>query len=560
MRIVRGLAVTSFIVAMISLAAGELRGLAGWLPTIQVVSEYVIIALIIVELVAEFAHEPFKPAYLRRNVLSLSLGVGFAAMIVLSRLTPLPDTYAITVVVVRSLAVFLNIFGRVRRLSRYVVSLAVHPARTILLSFLIAILVGMLFLMMPFSTVNGRGLTLVNALFTSTSAVCVTGLVVVDTATALTFPGQIVVVLLIQIGGLGIMLLSLFTVFSQDRRFSLQNRLLISYAMNQDDMSTLDESAKSVLRVAAAVEGAGALLLYAILSPRMGFGLRTLWYAIFHSVSAFCNAGFALFSDSLESFRGNVPANVVISLLIILGGISFAVIGDVTRRLNDRRAKLSVNSRVVLATTAILIVLATLLIYATEHGNAMKSYSLGEQYLAAFFQAVTLRTAGFNTIPFDSLRTVTYLIMIAFMFVGGASGSTAGGIKVNTVAVLFAHVRSTFRNRRQAAIFQHTIVQDQVMKAFLILLFGVVAVGLGTLLLSVSETQPLRFIAFEAVSAFGTVGLSAGITSSLSVFGRLVIITLMYLGRLGPLTVFAAASQREQPVRIEYPQGAVTIG
>jgi trk system potassium uptake protein TrkH len=218
------------------------------------------------------------------------------------------------------------------------------------------------------------------------------------------------------------------------------------------------------------------------------------------------------------------------------------------------------NTKVVLTVSGLLILGGTLVVYGLEHSYSMANYGLGEQYLSAFFQSVTLRTAGFNTIPFSGLRPVTYMAMAAFMFIGGASGSTAGGLKVNTLAVMIAYIKTILRDRESVTLYQNSISQSTVLRAFLILLFAVTVVGVGSFLLALFEDAPVEQIIFEAVSAFGTVGLSAGLTPALSPPGKSVIILLMFLGRIGPLTVLAAASLGRRKIRIEYPRGEIAIG
>ena len=550
----------ALIAAMFSLALYEIAPTGGWLQVAELLCGIAVLLLVVVEGVVEFVREPLRHGYIRRNRFSLGSALLFALLLAAAQRASVLTAYALALIIIRNLVLLFRTFTNIRRLSSFLVNLTLHPAQTILLSFLTVILVGSLLLMMPVCTVDGQGLGFLNALFTSTSAVCVTGLTVVDTGTTFTLVGQIVVLLLIQVGGLGIMLLSFFTLFALRQRLSLENKLLISYMLSEEDMGALVRSMRSIVVTTALVEGAGALLLFAAFVPRFGFTVRTAYYAIFHSVSAFCNAGFALFSNNLESFRGDAAVNFIIGALIVLGGIGFAVIANVSDRLRGKTTHLSLNTRIVLGATAILIVAGTLIIYGAEHARVMKSYPLGQQYLAAFFQSVTLRTAGFNTIPFGSFRTFTYLSMMVFMFIGAASGSTAGGIKVNTLTVLLAYVVAALRNRRKIMIMRHSIGTDQVLRAFLVLLFALTVLLAAFAVLSISEHLPFRSVAFEAVSAFGTVGLSAGITSQLSAVGRVTIITLMFLGRLGSLTVLAAASQRDTSFEVEYPQGTVSLG
>ncbi|MCK5197700.1 MAG: TrkH family potassium uptake protein, partial [Spirochaetales bacterium] len=448
----------------------------------------------------------------------------------------------------------------------------VHPAQTIFMSFLLVILGGTLLLMMPFTAAEGNGLPFLNALFTSTSAVCVTGLIVVDTAVYFSIWGQIIILVLIQIGGLGIMILSYFTVFVLRRAMSVEDKVLISYMLSDDDMSSISRTMKSIVGITFLIEGIGALILFAgfVKNTTMDAG-SYFFYSIFHSVSAFCNAGFALFSDSLEGFSSSLLLSGGIAILIITGGISFSVIANlrsvITVRLggkilenNRGQSRLTLNTKIVLSLSSVLLISGTLLFYALEHGGTLRNMSIGGQYLTAFFQSVTLRTAGFNTVSFGSLAPSMLVIMMIYMFIGAASGSTAGGIKVNTVAVLGSAVKSAWRNEKDVVLLKQAIPPELVLKAFMILLFGVVAVITGTFLLAVTENAPLEDIMFEAVSAFGTVGLSTGLTSGLSSFGRLVIIILMFIGRLGPLTVLAATSSGSKRLNVTYPRAEISIG
>jgi len=398
---------------------------------------------------------------------------------------------------------------------------------------------------------------------------------VVDTATAFSTVGHIVILLLIQIGGLGIMILSFFMAFILRRSLSIEDKFLIAYMTSEKDMRNLGRSITAILYITLSIEAVGAVLLLLGFAPALGFNLQTAFTAVFHAVSAFCNAGFSLFSDSLEGFSSNTLVNLVVCALIIAGGLSFVVIVDLRDRGAERLRRLfgkrgggsrvlarsfSLNTRVVLAGTAILLGLGTLLIYAFEHRHVLAGYDLKTQYLSAFFQSVTLRTAGFNTVPFGGLRNPTYLLMMVFMFIGAASGSTAGGVKINSIALFLGYVRSLLRDRQEVTLFSYSLAKDLVLRALLILLFGLLSVLAGMLILSLSEDAPFVKICFETVSAFGTVGLSAGITSELSNVGKCVIIVLMFVGRVGPLTLLAGAAQRARKVQVRYPVGDILIG
>jgi trk system potassium uptake protein TrkH len=436
----------------------------------------------------------------------------------------------------------------------------------------VAVIVGgTLLLMMTFSTADRTRLGFVDALFTATSAVCVTGLIVVDTATRFSIIGKAVILLLIQIGGLGIMVLSYFMLFLFRRRLSLERTLIASFMLEEEDMTTLYGALRNILRTTFIIEFVGFLLLLIPFSGIFELGLEAVSIALFHSVSAFCNAGFSLFSDNLSAFSADLIVNTVIASLIILGGLGFSVLlnlyqvaGDRLYRLfggrEKRRRHFTLNSRAVLTVSGTLVLSGILIIYACEHGNTLIVMNLGTQYLAAFFQSVTLRTAGFNTIDIGSLNRYTYLFMILFMFIGGASGSTAGGVKVNTVAVIGGYMKGIIRNRDEITLFDHAIEGDLINRAFFILCLYVAFTFLGTVLLSMTEEFESVHILFEVVSALGTVGLSAGITPGLSVTGKLVITALMFIGRVGPLTIFVALSQRKKRYPVIHPTGHIAIG
>lgn len=573
MRRLEGLSIAALALGVVSLFFEQSETSAAWITVFTGAMDYSVLALTLLEIFLELRRAPVKSNYVRRNLPSLLFVAAFVVLFVYNRTATVDQASRygyLTVLIVRNLFLLLKVFTRLRRLSEFVSSVVSHPAQTIVLSFILVIAVGTLVLMMPFTTVDGLGLGFVNALFTTTSAVCVTGLIVVDTATAFTVWGQVVIVILIQIGGLGIMILSFFAIFVFRQNVSVESKLLISYLLSESNMRTLAVALRRILFITIAVEAAGALLLFPVFlrtAPGPGFAVL---FSVFHAVSAFCNAGFALFSDSLEGFVSHPGVNLVVSALIIAGGLSFGVITNaaevasarVGRLLgrNRRQVRLAVSTRSVLLVTGALLVSGTLIIYALEHGKSMAGLPVGTQYLAAFFQSVTLRTAGFNTIPIAGLTIATYLMMVAFMFVGGASGSTAGGIKVNTVAVISGYLASLRRGRRQTLLFRHAVRESQVAAAFTVLLFGVLAVVVGTFLLSTTETFGLTETLFEVVSAFGTVGLSTGITGQLSVAGRFIVVVLMFIGRVGPLTLFSALSGRPERVRVAYPTADISVG
>ncbi len=547
-------------------------------PTL--VSGYIDIGIAILitgEITYQFVTTPYKSFVLRKYKYDLIFALFFILFFLINRFFIINNgsfkfiLIPPAIILIRNFFIWTGIFKRLNKISTFFEGISLHPAQTILLSFLSVILTGTILLMMPFTTSPGNGLPILDALFTSTSAVCVTGLIVVNTATAFTFWGKLILMFLIQAGGLSIMILSYFTIFALRKKVTLEEKVMLSYMLNEQDMSHIGKSIKTIIYTSFIIEGAGMLLLYIPFSKVSGSPDNALFLSLFHSISAFCNAGFSLFSDSLEQFKDNVFVNFVIAMLIILGGISFAVLSNLKdsgkwhlrkliKKENPGFVKLQVNSKVVLLFTAFLLLSGTLILYGIEHTHSLSEYSLGKQYLTAFFQSVTLRTAGFNTISIGNLTTTTLMIMTVFMFVGAAAGSTAGGIKINNVAVILAYVKSFLTGSGPVVLFKHSIPKEKVLKSMLILLFGVSSVVLGIILLTYTEHAALKDITFETVSAFGTVGLSTGLTSHLSGPGKIIISSLMFMGRLGPLTILAAASRQHHTTNIEFPVGNISIG
>ena len=457
------------------------------------------------------------------------------------------------VVLIDSVVTFEIIFESIKR----------RPALSIVVSFFVMIVIGSLLLMLPFATCKEGSLPLVDAFFTSTSAVCVTGLIVVDTSVMFTLVGKIIILILIQTGGLGIMMLAYFSMLFLGNTIGFQEKQRLLLVVGDSDMSSVGKSLRKIVSFTFFIEGIGAALLFVEFGRQTGWNFFSLFSAIFHSVSAFCNAGFSVYSNSLEGFSNSPSIIFTISFLIILGGLSFPVIFNIARVFNKRRGhitKLALNSRVVVFWSILLLVCGFVFFYALEHGNVLKGYSTGVQYLSSFFQSITLRTAGFNSVPFSALRMGTLVVMCFFMFVGGASGGTAGGIKVNTVAVIFAYFKSLVRGCNKINLYGFGIAKTDVLKAFAIFLYGIFAVFLGVTALALSHKAGLGDIIFEAVSAFGTVGLSTGLTSRLNGFGKLVIIFLMFNGRLGPLTILTSLLVRENSDGSEYPEGRILVG
>ncbi|MFH1488794.1 MAG: potassium transporter TrkG, partial [Pseudomonadota bacterium] len=417
-----------------------------------------------------------------------------------------------------------------RRISR---ALFLSPSRMSVVAFAALIAIGTALLMLPQAGVT-RPLGAVEALFTSTSAACVTGLVVLDTGSALTVFGQIVVLVLIQVGGLGIMTLSTLMILMAGRRPRLVDRVLVHDTFTQGGERSFSSILRDVMIFTAAIEGTGALLLFFRFLPHRGVG-ESLYFAVFHAVSSFCNAGFSLFSDSFISYRQDWVLNLVICFLIVSGGIGFLVLSELKRRLPFKGrtwSRLSLHSKLVLSTTAILLVLGSVLITGMEWHNTLAPLPVSGRFLAGVFQSVTARTAGFNTLPIGDMANETLFILILLMFIGASPGSCGGGIKTSTLASLVALGVSRFQGRERTRIFHRSITQESVGKAISVVMVGMVVIVLATLILLMTELGEIshrvsrgRFLdyLFEVVSAFGTVGLSTGVTAGLTATGKIVL-------------------------------------
>ena len=442
------------------------------------------------------------------------------------------------------------------------------PSQFLAFSFLGIILVGGVLLAMPFSAAPGRSISILDAFFTSVSAVCVTGIVVLDTPVDLSAFGQVVLMLLIQAGGLGYMTLSTVFAAALGRSVTLQERITLQEALNVQDMEGLVRFARTVLRLTLAFELAGAVILTLNWWPSLGLG-RALWYGLFHAVSAFNNAGFALWSDNLSSWKGDVVVNAVITGLIIAGGLGFFVWAEL---LGGRRHELkrSVHTRLVLAATAALLIGGTLAILVLEWFNpaTLAPLSLKDKLLTAWFQSVTARTAGFNTIDIGAMTVPSLFVIMALMFIGASPGGTGGGVKTSTFAITLAALWATVRGEDDTVVFKRRLAPELVAKAFFVSLIAFVAMNGVAWLLLLTEGRDLLKTLFETASAFGTVGLSMGEQGapvSLSAFftpiGKLLVMSMMFIGRLGPLTLAIAVARRGAAhAKIRYPEGKILVG
>ena len=441
-------------------------------------------------------------------------------------------------------------------------------SRTICTGFLALIIVGMLLLMLPFATASGDWNHPLVALFTSTSAVCVTGLIVVDTGTYFSSFGQGVVLTLIQLGGLGYMTATTLLLLLVGRRLCLKDRLAIQQAMETAELANVTKLLVSIISMTLIFELTGAFLLIPTFITDFGLG-RSLWLSVFHSISAFNNAGFSLFSDSLVQYAENPWPMAIISGLIILGGIGYQVIMEAFLWGRDRlqgrqkRTVFSLHFRIVTSTTLVLLLLGTVAFLLIEYDNpaTFAGKGFGVKVLLAGFQSVVMRTAGFNSIDIGAMETSALFVAIALMFIGASPGSTGGGIKTTTARILIMSTFAALRGRDEVDCYQRQIPTARVLKALAVVVASAISVIIITTCISVSDPN-LSFIGilFEAVSAFATVGLSTGITAELSTLGQLFIIAIMYIGRVGILLLISALLGDPSPTAIRFPEEDLLTG
>lgn len=437
-------------------------------------------------------------------------------------------------------------------------------SQIILLGFLLVIAVGTLLLMLPFATQDGEGAVLIDALFTATSCVCVTGLVVQNTATYWSGFGQVVLLSLIQIGGLGVVTIAVAIAMFSGRKIGLMQRSTMQEAIAAPKVSGIVKLTSFILKTVFIIELLGAMAMYPVFAETFGY-LRGIWYAIFHSVSAFCNAGFDIMGtiepySSLTYYASNEVINITIMLLIIIGGIGFLTWDDIkTNGIHLRKYRMQ--SKVIFTVTSALILLPAAFFFFVEFsGGEWADISLKERILYSFFQAVTPRTAGFNTVDLTALSEPGLVITIILMLIGGSPGSTAGGMKTTTVAVLVVMALSVFKREDDANIYNRRIATETLRQAAAILLMYTTLFIAGGLFISCIEGIPVLTAFFETASAIGTVGLSLGITPELGLLSRIVLIMLMILGRVGGLTlIFAAWSFGRNKVS-RLPQEKITVG
>lgn len=439
-----------------------------------------------------------------------------------------------------------------------------NPYMVFVLGFATVILIGATLLTLPVASQNGRSVGFINALFTATSAVCVTGLVVVNTATHWTVFGKVVIILLIQIGGLGVMTMTALISFFIGKRMSLKTRVFIMEERNVDELQGVVRLTKNILIYTFLVEFIGALLFSLVFIRDYGV-TKGIGFSLFHAISSFCNAGFDLIGNSMINYVDNPIITLAVCGLIVIGGIGYYVILDIYENKKNFHM-LTLHSKLVLLITSILLIGGTLMMFALEHNNpeTMGNLSMSGKIQAAIFQAVNPRTAGFNSIPIENIRMSTAAFTVFLMFIGGSPASTAGGIKTTTFGVLIISFYNMVKGKRDFEVFERRITPDTTIRAAAILLISLMLVVLVSFVLSITEEATgyeYLDILYETVSAFATVGLTRGITPELSNIGKFILSIVMFIGRVGPMTVaYAFLKQHKNIGNYTYPEGKVIIG
>jgi trk system potassium uptake protein TrkH len=503
------------------------------------------------------------------------VGVDMVLLVPVAVFVGQPSLWGLSVFLRQSL-VFGRLVAQTARYRRFVGTLQSNPAKVMVLSFAGIIALGGVLLTFPRATTDGAGAGVVDALFTSTSATCVTGLATLNTVAdqfadlarqSFSPFGQVVILMLAQIGGLGIMTISAATVVLAGGRLGLRRAGMMQSLLDEESTATLRAAVRQILVMTFTIETIGAVLLFLRFDgPDVDSG-TALWQAVFTSISAFCNAGFSIFGDSLSSYVGDTYLNAVVSGLIIAGGLGFTTIVVLAARRTWRGGpggawrRIPLQTRLVVTTSLTLIVLGTVTWFYFEYEDSLAGLSVHDKVVASFFQSVSLRTAGFNTVDIGEISRVTLIISCVLMFIGASPGSTGGGVKTTTVAVLLMSIRASIRSQASIEVGRRSISPVVVNRAVSIVVIALLVLILGLVLLLVTQPElPFDQLLFEVVSALGTVGLSMGATPHLDDVGKIIVIIIMFIGRVGPLTVALAVGRRQAAGRIHYPEGRVVVG
>jgi trk system potassium uptake protein len=433
------------------------------------------------------------------------------------------------------------------------------PPQLLVLVYGIGLLTGTGFFLLPIATADGRGLPVVDALFMAASALCVTGLAVVDPGSALSRLGHVVLITLVQIGGLGFMSIATFMAIVLGKRISIRDRKILKESLNHHSIDGTMTLVSTIVASAVIVQGFGAIVLSQVFTRYMPTG-DAYFYGFFHAVSAFNNAGFDLFGNSLGNFQHEIILQLTVICLFVIGGLGFLVLLNIVQE-RGRWQRFSLHTKLVLSMTAILCVIGTLLLFLVEKDRpAFADLTLAEQLIASFFNSMATRSAGMNTIPLGLFHQSTLLLFVLLMFVGSSPSSTGGGVKSITVATSFLMLVALFRGKREITVFRRTIANAVVLRSFVVLVLALSAIFIATFVLTLTERVPVFTALFEVISAFGTVGFSLSLTPQLTDIGKLTIVFMMTIGRLGPMTLFYALARRETPSYIRHPEEPIIIG
>lgn len=462
--------------------------------------------------------------------------------------------------------IYLILFVSVKLLQAtpILLSLQRHPAQVIVGSFLGIILVGTFLLMMPRATVDGHGLSFIDALFTSTSAVCVTGLIVVDTATHFTFMGQVIIMLLIQLGGIGIITFAtLFALFISSG-LGVGQMTFLKDVISEDRAHETFATIKRIVGITLFIESLGVMGYYISWTNLLPDPGNRLWFSTFHAISAFCNAGFSLFTNNLADQANtlNWGINITTIMLIVIGGMGFTTLWELLRgnpRKKTQNRQLSLHTRLVIYATIFLIVGGAAGYLVLEWNQTLKPYGLGNKVMISFFQSVTTRTAGFNTVDTGAMGMSTTIMFLTLMAIGASPASTAGGIKTTTISVILLAVWANISGKERVEFSKRSIPYRTVFTALTAFTLAAVGLFIFTFLLTITENLPFLDLLFEEFSAFGTVGLSRGITSSLSHWGKFIVTCSMFIGRVGSVTLAVAFAERDRPKKYRYPEESVIV-
>lgn len=448
--------------------------------------------------------------------------------------------------------------------SSFLFRLKLAPAQVVLLSFGGWILLGSLILILPVSAAPGKSIGFIDALFMATSATCVTGLSTISLPDEFSVFGQMVMLILAQVGGLGIMTLSSSMAVIMGKNLQMREQVIMQDVLDTSSSQELLGLIVDIIRYTFVIEFVGAMVL-TVGFYQEGFEIgQALYFGFYHSIMAFCNAGYALFNNNLEDFKFEPIISMTVAVLIILGGIGFSVMKDIVTTFKAKRSfrNLSVHTKIVLSVNTLLLAFGTIYLFFGEFLHAFESMSMWERFQVSFFQSLTPRTAGFNTINLNALHPHSLYMLIILMFIGASPGSTGGGVKTTTFAVLLQSVTATLRGKFDVEFFERRVPAATVVKSIAIFIISLIVVSGGVLIMMRLEPdKSFLAIFFEVTSAFGTVGLSLGITPFLTVLGKLSLVVMMFVGRVGPLTlILAVGSRAVTPNNVEYPEGKVLIG